>query len=308
MAVMSAGCGSKDTANDAVTTEEAGDNGGEEETAGIYSAHYGVMFNDEEEMKYVFPFVPVDTPYAEAMMQVAGYDYTLDVSDASSYALTLVMTCGSEEEDSSMFMERTYVFSGSYTGEGDSYTLEAPEHLQFSQRTAGSFAATSGEGGADFWGPDGLSFDETYANEDGYNGCSDILSKVSPCVVTVSGSEITEFVLSEGTESEEGTEASEEVADPAVTADYVMYAPDWELVTMSFFDDGTCAFALMDYNIVEEGTWEYADGTLTVTKSDGSTCASEMDGDTLKLDYVSVTSDQMTGHFESTDYAGYFEK
>lgn len=180
-------------ADDAVVEEVDAD---EEETSG-YTVSYGVLYDDNEEEKYVFPFNPVGSPYAEAMMQVNGYDWTLETVDDANYELTLVYSCGEDSEDTTMYMERTYVFGGTYTADGDTYTLDVPTTLQFSQHTAGQFAATSGEGGADTWGPDGLEFDETYTNDDGYNGCtaSDILAAFSACTVTVDGSEITGFEL-----------------------------------------------------------------------------------------------------------------
>lgn len=198
VAMMTTACGGGSTDESKTPAAQEGQQQ-DDQTSGVYTVHYGPLFNDDEEQQYVFPFVPMSSAYGEAMMQITGYDFSLDVTDASTYELTFSYECGENTEDTSMYMKRTYVFSGAYTADGDAYTLAAPEHLQFSQNTAGQFAATSGEGGADFWGPDGLSFDETYANENGYNGCdaADILAAFSPCVATVSGDAISSFELTE---------------------------------------------------------------------------------------------------------------
>ena len=78
------------------------------------------------------------------------------------------------------------------------------------QETAGQFAATSGEGGADFWGPNGLTIDETYTNDDNYNGLTadDILAAFQPCKAIVNGDALS-FEEVEGAEDGETTEAVE---------------------------------------------------------------------------------------------------
>lgn len=93
------------------------------------------------------------------------------------------MSVGTPGEDTTMYMKRDYTFTGTCTADGDVYTLDTPEHFTMTQETAGQFAATSGEGGADFWGPNGLTIDETYTNDDNYNGltAADILAAFQPC-------------------------------------------------------------------------------------------------------------------------------
>lgn len=198
MAMALSACGgSSDDASSEDASQEETEGEAEEESAGEYTVSYGVIYNEDEELEYEVPFNPIGSANAESMMQVTGYDWTFVPVDDANYELTLSYTCGEPGEDTAMYMKRTYVFGGTYTADGDTYTLDAAATLNFSQETGGQFAATSGEGGADFWGPDGLEFDETYANEDGYNGCnaSDIMAAFSPCKVNVSGSEIVSFEL-----------------------------------------------------------------------------------------------------------------
>ena len=180
-----------------------------EETAEGATFTTDLLYNDADELVDYVPFSPVGNSYAEAMMQVTGYTYTF-IPDGDTYILNMTYECGTPGEDTTMYMARHYSFSGTCTADGDVYTLDAPEHLTVTQETAGQFAATSGEGGADFWGPNGLSIDETYANEEGYNGLtpSDILGAFQPCKAIVNGDSLS-FEALEGAEAVETTETVE---------------------------------------------------------------------------------------------------
>ncbi len=123
----------------------------EEETAEGAVLTTDLLFNDADEFVNYVPFAPIGNSYAEAMMQVTGYTYTF-IPDGDTYTLELVYECGTPGEDTTMYMKRDYTFTGTCTADGDVYTLDTPEHFTMTQETAGQFAATSGEGGADFWG------------------------------------------------------------------------------------------------------------------------------------------------------------
>ena len=103
-----------------------------------------------------------------------------------------------------------------------------------------------------------------------------------------------------------GTEAVMEVETE--TADYVMYSSKWDEVRMNFYLDGTCVFEMPDYKIEEACTWTYADGVLSVTRSDGVVFTSYIAEDTvaLRLDYHALKHDQLIGQFDSTDYKTFF--
>ena len=77
----------------------------------------------------------------------------------------------------------------------------------------------------------------------------------------------------------------------------VVTSPAWDQVLLTLNEDGTYKFELAAYGITEEGTWTYADGVLTVTKPSGNTVASVMEGEDMKLDYVSDASEQLVGQF-----------
>ena len=168
-----------------------------------------LLFNDADELTDYVPFAPTGNSYAEAMMQVTGYTYIFN-SDETTYTLEVAYECGTPGADTTMYMKRDYVFTGNCTMDGDAYVLEAPEHFTMTQETAGQFAATSGEGGADYWGPNGLTIDETYTNDDNYNGmdAAGILAAFQPCKAIVNGDALS-FEEVEGAEAVETTETVE---------------------------------------------------------------------------------------------------
>lgn len=86
-------------------------------------------------------------------------------------------------------------------------------------------------------------------------------------------------------------------AESAEKASLEVFSPEWDAVLLTLNSDGTYKFELAAYGIAEEGTWVYADGMLTVTKPSGNTVASTMDGEDMKLDYVSDASEQLIGQF-----------
>lgn len=124
-----------------------------------------------------------------------------------------------------------------------------------------------------------------------------------PGIESVMGTEVVE-----DTEEADETEILEviEEKEPA----YIMYSSKWAEVELFFFEDGTCDFRLPKYKVVEECTWTYAEGVLSVTRSDGEVFTSYMDEDTitLKLDYAALKHDQLVGQFDSKDYKEFFEK
>ena len=85
--------------------------------------------------------------------------------------------------------------------------------------------------------------------------------------------------------------AAETVSSLLVTS------PEWDAVTMTLNSDGTYKFELSAYGVSEVGTWTYENGVLTITKPSGNTVVSTMDGENMKLDYVSDASEQLVGKF-----------
>ena len=65
--------------------------------------------------------------------------------------------------------------------------------------------------------------------------------------------------------------------------------------TISFFADGSYLFAFDSYQIFDTGSYVFEDGVLTLTDANGKETAVE--GESLKLHYVSSVSDQLTGDF-----------
>lgn len=213
MAVGMTACGEsktqtpKQTESSQTQTETIAEN--TEETAEGATFTTDLLYNDADELVDYVPFSPTGNSYAEAMMQVTGYTYTF-IPDGDTYTLNMTYECGTPGEDTTMYMARHYSFSGTCKADGDVYTLDAPAHLTVTQETAGQFAATSGEGGADYWGPNGLTIDETYTNENDYNGLtpSKILENFQPCKAIVNGESLS-FEALEGPEAVETTEAAE---------------------------------------------------------------------------------------------------
>lgn len=97
-------------------------------------------------------------------------------------------------------------------------------------------------------------------------------------------------------EAEPETQPEEE-PEAQIAEGFVMLSPKWDAVAITFYADGTFKFELAAYGIAEEATWVYADGVLTVTKPSGNTVASTLDGEDMKLDYVSDASEQLIGQF-----------
>lgn len=115
--------------------------------------------------------------------------------------------------------------------------------------------------------------------------------------------------LSEGTEAESEMPGTEAVAEPETErADYVMYSSKWDEVQMNFYADGTCVFEMPAYKVSEACTWTYAEGVLSVTRSDGVVFTSYIAEDTvaLRLDYHALKHDQLVGQFDSLDYKAFF--
>lgn len=115
-----------------------------------------------------------------------------------------------------------------------------------------------------------------------------------------------ETALSTESDIPAGTEA---VAEPETeTADYIMYSSKWDEVQMHFYTDGTCVFKMPVYKIAEECTWTYAEGVLSVTRSDGVVFTSYMAEDTvtLRLDYEALKHGELVGQFDSVDYTTFF--
>lgn len=201
--------------------------------------------------------------------------------------------------------------TGTYTAEGDKVTI-----------SAATTATAKFEGGA--YVTEQPMFNSFSFNEDGTPGTwsSTDVPKVLECVpasvftVTEDGAIVTWAPVDAakagnpndkgGSDKPEADPTPETDPAPAQTDGLVMLSPEWDAVKITFHNDGTYKFDLSAYNMVEEGTWVYADGVLTVTKPSGNTVSSVMDGDTMKLDYVSDASEQLVGKFESTDWQAFF--
>ena len=65
--------------------------------------------------------------------------------------------------------------------------------------------------------------------------------------------------------------------------------------TMCFFADGTYRFEFGSYSIVDEGTWTFENGVLTLIDVNGAQSTAE--GETLHLHYAYSVSDQLTGDY-----------
>ena len=74
---------------------------------------------------------------------------------------------------------------------------------------------------------------------------------------------------------------------------------------MTFFKDGTYLFSFDAYGILDEGTWTFEKGVLTLTDANGKTSTAK--GESLKLHYAYSMSDQLTGDF-TIDPAIFAEK
>ncbi len=90
-------------------------------------------------------------------------------------------------------------------------------------------------------------------------------------------------------ESFGGTQTEEEeiVSATVASAD--------QATTMTFFSDGRYVFAFGAYSIVDEGTYAFSDGALTLTDANGKETKAE--GDPFELHYAYSMSDQLTGDF-----------
>ena len=102
--------------------------------------------------------------------------------------------------------------------------------------------------------------------------------------------------------TEVNTEAVVDTEVEAATG-YVMYSSIWDKVQMTFAEDGTCVFEMPEYQIAENCTWTLAEGSLIVTREDGTAFVSYWaeDGVTLKLDYTAAANEQLVGQFDTAD-------
>lgn len=116
-----------------------------------------------------------------------------------------------------------------------------------------------------------------------------------------------ESVTEEAEQDEALQEENTEQEMAEFVAAYTMYATDTESIYMEFAEDGTYIFNFSDYNIVEEGTWQFANGVLTVTNENGVTAESVINGEEMTLLYVSAASDQLVGNFAADDWSNFFE-
>lgn len=202
-AVMATAASSVVYAGEEEKTEATAENGVK------FTKEYETLMDDlDEPIEYV-PARLLVSQQAEMMMQLTGYTYSLEPIDDTTYHFIVELECGTPGEDTALYLKRTYTWEGNYTVDGDVYTLEPAEHFNMVQESAGAFAATSGEGGADYWGPNGLEIDETFENTEGYNiGASQdptgedsgavstgegLLKRLEECTVTVDGDEIVSF-------------------------------------------------------------------------------------------------------------------
>ena len=79
-----------------------------------------------------------------------------------------------------------------------------------------------------------------------------------------------------------------------------------QATTMTFFSDGRYVFEFGSYGIVDEGTYVFADGVLTLTDANGKETKAE--GDPIELHYAYSMSDQLTGDFTVPAELFAFEK
>ena len=103
-------------------------------------------------------------------------------------------------------------------------------------------------------------------------------------------------------EPEDAPAASEAAADskqedtPAAEVPGVTIVSDDEGTKMTFRTDGTYRFDFEAYSIVDEGTYTYENGTLTLTDMNGVQYSAE--GDPIHLHYgYSGSPDQLTGEY-----------
>lgn len=234
-------------------------------------------------------------------------DVTLDLASDGTYTLTSkYYTQNNPEEGDPTYSDIHVEATGTYTQEDNKVTISVPD------------SATAVYQGGAYITEQGMFEPFSYA-DDGTPGewTSDEVPEILDCVPE------TVFTVTEDGAIETWEAAGDESGNPKAKADakegngsgdtsaaaFTMNSPEWDAVTMTFNEDGTCVFNMSEYNIAEECTWTFTDGVLTVTKSDGTTAVSEMDGDTMKLVYDSVTAPgQMVGNFESTDWADFFTK
>lgn len=232
-------------------------------------------------------------------------DVTLDLTSDGTYTLTSqYYTQNKPEKDTPTYSDIHIEATGVYTQEDNKVTISVPD------------SATAVYHGGAYITEQGMFQPFSYA-ADGTPGewtsdeAPEILDCVPETVFTVTEDGAIETWEPTGNESgnpKSNAEEKENSAEDTSKAGFTMYSPEWDAVTMTFNEDGTCAFNMSEHGIKEEGTWTFADGVLTVTKSDGTTAVSEMDGDTMKLVYDSVTAPgQMIGNFESTDWADFFK-
>ncbi len=115
-----------------------------------------------------------------------------------------------------------------------------------------------------------------------------VLDYVPATTFTMSAGQLTSWSKTGG-EPEPEPEPGEETEYKAISDDEGTY--------IMFYSDLTYAFHFDSYNIVDEGTWNYADGTLTMAYDGADANCVSVAGNPLKFTYAYSKSEQLIGSY-----------
>ena len=291
---------------------------------------------DSSEYPEVLDFVPetawtlADGAIVKYGKPALGGTYTVtfnqnngNVDLVQGYEFIPAITKGLLNYDSRLFLDLTLTLdgAGNYTLFADSYCVEAGKRCEIGDDTGlGMILTTTAEGtyvdngdgtvttspathavaefrldtySVQMKDPASIAVGE-HKDDGSYDSAEypEVLDLVPETVWTLSDGAIVSYL---DPNAEEESEEEEKPAE-APAAEGVTIVSDDEGTTITFFPDGTYRFDFESYGIVDEGTWTYEGGVLTLTDVNGLQYTA--DGDPMHLHYgYSGAPDQLTGEY-----------
>lgn len=145
---------------------------------------------------------------------------------------------------------------------------------------------------------DAIGFSINGSSDDGEwdsKDCPEILDFAPETVFTVKGDKIVSY--EDPNAADKAEEKAEEENGASEGNEVLKVDSDDKGTAFKFFDNGTYAFRFESYDITDEGTFTYENGTLTLTDKNGKETTSTVEGDNVKFHYEYSDSDMLTGDY-----------
>ena len=249
-----------------------------------------------------YEFIPATTKGLLNADSRLFLDFTLTLDGAGGYELlsdSYCMEAGKRcviGDETGLGLVLTTKAEGTYVDNGDGTVTTSPATHAVAEMATDTYSMQ-------MKGPAKMAVGDH--DEDGtYDSAEypEVLELVPETIWTLSDGAIVSYydpnAAAEEAEEEPAAEPTAEEAEPASEpeATGVMIPSDDEGTKMTFFPGGTYRFDFESYSIVDEGTYTFEDGVLTLTDVNGVQYTA--DGDPLHLHYgYSGAPDQLTGDY-----------